>query len=61
MINSTSTRMVTKEELIKAIENAFSDTDISENIAVVTTVDFGEDRRDKKIVQTFAFEKVLKF
>ena len=56
-VNSTTTRMVTKKELIELIEKNFDDEKYPwDYVAVITTVKF-----DEKLVQSIAFEDVLMF
>lgn len=56
-VNGTTTRMVTKKELIELIEKNFDDGKYPwDYVAVITTVKF-----DEKLVQSIAFEKVLMY
>lgn len=60
-INSTSTRMVTKKQLIDIIEKNFEDTEIMRDyVAIITTASVG-DVDSPKFIQSVTFEKVLEF
>lgn len=58
-MGESSTRSVTKKELIKLIEDNFDDD--SSNIATITTVKDTIDYKNQHMFQSITFAKLLEF